>query len=418
MNVTQIVQRARTAVAVPGRPLRVLVVESSLRENGAVRVCLDYARRWQEAGDAVTLALVQHADDGPTAPPDAALTVCHLSSPGSRARWTAPVALARLVRLARRADVVLVGAEEGNGLLLGWPAARLAGRPLAVLAQADVDVSISTWVPRALQAPTHWIHARTDATVCVGEGVRAGVVAHGLPHHRTSVVPPGIDVAAVRARAAAAAPNPPGPPVVVACGRLAAVKDFALLIRAHARVLAAGVDHRLVVAGQGPDRAALEALVAELGVGATVSLPGYVDDSVVEMGRADLFVLSSRTEGSPLVLFEAMAAGAPVVSTRCAPIVEEILGDGTAGSLVDVGDLEGLAAAMSALLRDPARRRACAARGAELVRTRDAGLSARRVRAVLGDLVRETGGAPAAGPDRELSRPRSSTGPGRPTTAR
>jgi glycosyltransferase involved in cell wall biosynthesis len=137
------------------------------------------------------------------------------------------------------------------------------------------------------------------------------------------------------------------PPVVLAVGRLTKQKDFPTLIRAFARVRQSR-PARLIILGEGPDYAQLEALVCELGLKKDVALPGFVENPYAFMSRASLYVLSSRWEGLPTVLIEALYCGPPVVATDCPSGPKEILADGRHGALVPVGDVEALAEAIEA----------------------------------------------------------------------
>ena len=139
------------------------------------------------------------------------------------------------------------------------------------------------------------------------------------------------------------------PPVLVAAGRLRPQKDFPTLFAAFARVVAER-PARLLVLGEGPERARLESLVDELGLKGTVELPGATDNPYAFMSRAAAFVLSSRWEGLPTVLVEALACGAPVVSTDCPSGPREILAGGSYGRLVPVGDVDALARGLIAAL--------------------------------------------------------------------
>jgi glycosyltransferase involved in cell wall biosynthesis len=144
-----------------------------------------------------------------------------------------------------------------------------------------------------------------------------------------------------------------GPPVILAVGRLTPQKDFPTLLRAFAEVRRRR-PARLLILGEGEERAALEALGADLGVAADVALPGFRENAMAYMAGSALFVLSSAWEGLPTVLIEALAAGTRVVSTDCPSGPREILQDGRLGSLVPVGDVAALADAMTAALARPA----------------------------------------------------------------
>lgn len=153
--------------------------------------------------------------------------------------------------------------------------------------------------------------------------------------------------------------------VIIAAGRLHHVKGFDDLLHAFAR-LRQSVDARLLILGEGKERGNLEQLIAQLQLQGVVQLPGRVGSLAPWMARADLFVLSSRREGLPAVLIEALAIGLPVVATRCPSGPDEILENGRWGALVPVGDVPALADAMVQALRSPlADREGRRARAAE-----------------------------------------------------
>ena len=136
-----------------------------------------------------------------------------------------------------------------------------------------------------------------------------------------------------------------GGPVFVAAGRLRPQKDFPTLLRAFSHVRAKR-PVRLLILGEGPERERLEALARELELTGDVSLPGATANPYAYMARSTAFILSSRWEGLPTVLIEAMSCGAPVIATDCPSGPREILADGRYGALVPVGDVHALAAAM------------------------------------------------------------------------
>ncbi|MES1940349.1 group 1 glycosyl transferase [Salinisphaera sp. T5B8] len=142
------------------------------------------------------------------------------------------------------------------------------------------------------------------------------------------------------------------PPVILAVGRLVREKNFADLIEAFA-LLRARQQARLMILGEGPERAALEARIDALGLGADIALPGWADNPYAYMRRSAIFVLCSLFEGLGLVLIEAMACGCPVVSTDSPSGPREILEDGRYGPLVAMHDPGALAKAMAATLDTP-----------------------------------------------------------------
>ena len=130
-------------------------------------------------------------------------------------------------------------------------------------------------------------------------------------------------------------------PVLITVGRLTAAKNYPLLIRAFSR-LRESREANLVILGDGEERDRLESLVRELGLSDHVVMPGYVENPWAYMSKADVFVLSSKWEGLPTVLIEALALGIRVVSTDCEHGPRELLQDGRFGVLVPGEDVDAL----------------------------------------------------------------------------
>lgn len=184
---------------------------------------------------------------------------------------------------------------------------------------------------------------------------------------------------ALRARAVVI-PNPVTPPHAgaakpadgahfVAVGRLEPQKGFDLLLAAFARVVRQIPNARLTIFGEGPQRAALERQAIELAIGDNVTLPGVTETPGGWVNAGDIFVLSSRYEGFPNVLIEAMTAGLATIAFDCPWGPSEILSAADAGLLVPAGDIETLGDAMLRLAIDPALRHHISAAGAQAAAT-------------------------------------------------
>jgi glycosyltransferase involved in cell wall biosynthesis len=168
-----------------------------------------------------------------------------------------------------------------------------------------------------------------------------------------------------------AVPAPDGPPsdtsqpVVLTAGRLTRQKGYDHLIPAFASVAREAPGWTLRIAGAGPKRAELDALIEHHGAGERVQMLGHVSDMGRQMQDASMFVMSSRWEGFPMVLIEAMSKGLPVVSFDCPTGPADIVEHGATGFLVPQGDEQALADAMLELIRDDAKRRRFGAAAAE-----------------------------------------------------
>lgn len=264
--------------------------------------------------------------------------------------------------LRRERPRVLVSSISHANLIALW-AARLARQATPVVVTEHTTVSQAT-APGGRLAERLGPHLVRNfypwaaCVVAVSHGAAEDLArTSGIPRDRVRVVYNPVITPSLMAHAGRTPDHPwfvPGqPPVILGVGRLSRAKDFPTLIRAFAEVRGRRAA-RLIILGEGEDRAALETLVGDLGVAADVALPGFRDDAMAYMARSAVFVLSSVWEGLPTVLIEALAAGAPVVSTDCPSGPREILQDGRLGALVPVRDPAALADAILDALDRPA----------------------------------------------------------------
>jgi glycosyltransferase involved in cell wall biosynthesis len=206
------------------------------------------------------------------------------------------------------------------------------------------------WRSKCLPTMMRWLYPRADEIVGVSQGVATDLESQlGFQPGTVRVVYNPVVDRDLLSKAATPVAHPwfeaSNPPVFLAVGRLSQQKDFSNLIRAFA-IVRQQTSARLLILGDGETRSELEAEIANLGIEADVSLPGFVQNPYAYMSGATTFVLSSRWEGLPTVLIEAMACGCAVVSTDCPSGPDEILASGKYGRLVPIEDSQALADAM------------------------------------------------------------------------
>lgn len=363
-----------------------LVVRTGLGMGGADRVTLTLLAALPRDRFEISLALMRAEGELlgelPSDVPVDAL--------GARSLWTAWLPLIRVLR--RRRPGIVLSTSSGTNIIAVLAGLLAGGGARLVLSERGL-LFRGRRSPRklALFAAKRLLYRRADEITAVSAGVKADLVHHlKLDPARVRVVYNPIVTPELERLAAAPAGHPwldQPTPVVLAAGRLVAEKDFALLVRSFAR-LRARRPVRLVILGEGPQRGELERLIAELELGDDVQLPGFDPNPFRFMSRCAVFVLSSRFEGLPGALIQAMACGAPVVACDCPTGPAEIVTDGEDGLLVPVGDEAALAAAVGRLLDEPALRHRLARAG-----RRSSGRFA--VAPALGDYVAAlTGGPP------------------------
>jgi glycosyltransferase involved in cell wall biosynthesis len=282
--------------------------------------------------------------------------------------------LPALVRyLRRQRPRVLVSSLEPCNVVALW-ARQFAHREARVVIRIAGHLSrerdtARTGRSRVLKIAARRCYRSADGIVAVSHGVADDVARDArLPRDRIRVLDSPI-VTPELLQLASGTPNHPWfcpgqPPVILGVGRLVWEKDFSTLVRAFSCVRRTR-PARLVILGEGPERARLESLATELGIAADVALPGFVANPYPWMAGAGVVALSARLDGQSNVLVEAMACGTPVVSTDCPSGPREILDQGRAGMLVSVGDSAALAVALVRTIDSPPGRDVMRSRAVE-----------------------------------------------------
>lgn len=282
-------------------------------------------------------------------------------------RYLSPATHWAVGRALRRLRPTVVHSHHLPALLNAGPAARFAcGARVVHTEHAHIYLDEQ---PRA-RTLLRFAVRMADVVTLVGAALQpyyADVV--GIPTSRLRVVVNGVDTARfrsvppeqVRARRRAAG-LPECGVLVGAVGRIAAVKNYPLLLRAVADARVDGVPVKAVVVGDGEDRASVEALAAELALGDGATFLGWRTDVADLVGLFDVLAVTSLSEALPLVVLEAMSAGVPVVSTAVGEI-PRVLGEGEAGILVPLDDAPAFAAALRRLAGDAGVRQALGAAG-------------------------------------------------------
>lgn len=341
----------RTSVRA-GNQSRIALYVPNLSGGGAERVMVTVANALVERGHAVDLLLVQAKGDY-TDLLDDGVRVVDLGA--SRILASLP----KLVRYLRehRPDALLSTLFFTN-VVATWACRWVEDPPRLVLREANTISAKGTqadhWKYRLMPIFSRWFYPWADRVVTVSQAAADDLVqVTGIARDKVRTIYNPVVTDNLQSQARDPVDHPwfakDAPPVILGAGRLERQKDFETLIRAFDRVQRER-DARLVILGRGGRREELRELAMSLGLADDVLLPGFVGNPFKYMRRAGVFVLSSRFEGLPGVLIQAMATGCPVVSTDCPSGPREILESGKYGPLVPVGDARALAEGIRSVL--------------------------------------------------------------------
>ncbi len=338
-----------------GRP-RLALLLPNLEGGGAERIMINLAEGFLQQGCAVDLVLVKAEGVYLEQLPAQARLIdlnarsTYLALPGlyGYLRRQAPLALLSTLDLTNLTAVLMRRLSRGSTRVVIRVASTVSVQKRTPLKNRLVRLALSRFYPLA------------DEIVAVSHGVADDLAAYiGLNRRRIHVIYNPVITPRLFQLANEEAEHPwfteNGPPVILGVGRLSAPKGFATLIEAFALVRRER-RARLVIFGEGGERARLESLAQSLGIAQDCDLPGFVANPYAHMRRAAVFVLPSRWEGLPNVLIEALACGCPVVSSDCPSGPAEILDGGRYGYLVPTQDAQALANAIMRVLSGDIRR--------------------------------------------------------------
>lgn len=348
------------------KKVKIAIFARAIGGGGAQRAMVRYANGLVARGYEVDLVVLKMRGDFEREV-DPRVNVVPLKS--SRLAFSI-LAIAHYLRTARPHAIMSTEAACNVCTILGR---QVSGVPTRVIIREGLFPSIAQredpyLSTRLSYSLSRFIYPMADAVVPIaGELADDLAKVARLPREKMHVIAVNPVVTPALIEAADSTPTHPwfaddSVPIILGVGRLDLQKDFATLIKAFA-IVQRTKKARLLILGEGPERARLETLVAEHQLD-NVALPGFDSRPYAAMANCGVFVLSSRYEGLPNALIEALACGAPVVSTACPSGPRDVLRDGEYGELVAVGDHEALAAAVLRTLDAPPSRELQRSRGA------------------------------------------------------
>jgi len=343
--------------------LSILLLGTQMATGGAQRVLLDQALWFHEQGHKVT-AMFLYDKEGlqkkwQAASPFPVLSLDAFSGRGKGIANIFPLVkgLFKLWKFLRSEKFDVIETFTHDSSMVALPIAWLARVPVRIATHHGVIEGVSRW--------REWVHAWmvnhniAQKLVAVSKKMYHASLREGVRPERIVTILNGIRPLPIENRSRLEVKKEAGmdvdAPVLISVGRLVYAKAHEVIIASMPAVLKKFPNAKLEIYGEGPLRADLQSQIERLHLSNSVRLLGQADDVAARLANADVFILSSRSEGLPIALLEAMSAGLPCIATQVEG-VDEVLVEGEHGLTVPVENPEALAQAILQLLNVPEAR--------------------------------------------------------------
>jgi glycosyltransferase involved in cell wall biosynthesis len=348
---------------------KLLFILPSLSYGGAERVILNFLSSIDKSKYEATLLVIKKTCDFKDELPKHIRVVSCLN-PEEKIRFGFPKVIYTILCEVSQADIV-IGASELTATYFAYLGSFLFRKPVIGWVHTNIQ-DYFDYVERTegrIRRSIHYkvssfIYPRLDSIIAVSNGVKDNIIkALSCLPEKIKVIYNPVDIQRIRVLSKIPSIIQSDKPYIVSVGRMVFPKGFDILIKAYAEVLKSGIEHDLVIIGDGPERNSIIELIRQLGLDKKVIITGFMENPFNLVKNADIFVMSSRFEGFGLVLCEAMALGVPVIATDCKSGPREVLDNGEYGILVPTEDFRKLADSIVSLLRTPEKRHLLSQKG-------------------------------------------------------
>ena len=341
-----------------GKPIKITFVINNLSGGGAERILVNLLNNINQTKIQPTLFLFEKQGSYlQDLNKDILIKYARLSKEGKlgkieklkRVLLRGSIGVSSLTKAIEDQDLVVAFLEKGVTYLT-YEACRRANKPCYAWLHNNIEDSFGE-IHKVL---SQFVYKRINKVICVSKECEdLAIQKFPFLHGKIKTIYNPIDLDNIIKKSLEPCNfNLPKGVNIVAIGRLTEQKGFDILLKSFEHIAKKYDSLNLIILGEGEQRTKLEELVRDLELKEKVYLPGFVDNPYAILKKSDIFVLSSRYEGLPTVLIEALTLNKKIVSTRCSG-ASEILLDGVCGKLVDINDIDALSFAIEDVLNSP-----------------------------------------------------------------